>query len=569
MANTGGLATIASGGWLQTASGMSGAGTVGGTTTDMWSKTRFKVDTLRGLATSSQMALEAVGALTSVSADKWDVGAVGVTGSKYQLKAVYDNNGVSVLSSGSDLQSALPANGNYLVLFVWYSTTLGTCGFILFDDSGNQYGSGSGTATVALSSGSTEIAIGDCNIVGFDANAGMVAQGTAWYNSVPPTSGATRYNPPATTDTGLIYLAFMNDATGSTSAAAQVGSVALGDNGTVTYSGPNNAAGLWGPPPVTIPVTIALAGMGSIAATMQQTLPSTAALAGMGSIGASSTETLSSSAGLAGMGSMVALTTETISGPAALAGGGSLNGAVQFAIPITIALAGMGSVGGGLTLIVPVQINLFGSGSIGGAGAMTWLSTAGLAGGGSLQGAAVVIVPLFVSVQLAGGGSIVASGSVVLPATASTPLLVQAIRNQLIRYIRWDGANLAAMLSNPDLRLYENQAPDGVPYPYGTIRLRNRTNRLRPKWRQNFDVEINFFARPRSQSPFVEICGDIAESAMLSWIEPSSGVHMQDVRRETILFDHAPADREIAREQLIVSGYAPILYLMGGGDIIP
>ncbi|HWW84159.1 MAG TPA: hypothetical protein VNZ26_11180, partial [Vicinamibacterales bacterium] len=62
---------------------------------------------------------------------------------------------------------------------------------------------------------------------------------------------------------------------------------------------------------------------------------------------------------------------------------------------------------------------------------------------------------------------------------------------------------------------------------------------------------------------------DIAESALLSWIEPTSGVHLQDVRRETILFDRAPADREIAREQLIVSGYAAIQYLMAGGDIIP
>jgi len=249
MAN-GGIATISSGGWLQTASGVTA---VANTTTDMWQKTRFQVNLPKGLSSGSQMALLAIGALTSVGADKWDIGLVGVTGGKYQMKGTFNLNQVIQTSSGTDLQSALPANGNFLVAFTWYSTTLNTCGCTLFDDSGNSYASFSAaTAGGSLTtSGTGLIAIGDCNIVGFDANAGLVCNGTAIYNSVPPTSGASRYSNPQIGDSGIVYLSWMNDSIGSSSAAAQVGSVALGDNGTVTYSGNNGS--LWGPTGVGFP----------------------------------------------------------------------------------------------------------------------------------------------------------------------------------------------------------------------------------------------------------------------------------------------------------------------------
>jgi hypothetical protein len=240
---TGGLATISSGGWLQNATA---ASALVSATSQMWQKIRFKVDTLKGLSSGTQMALTANGSLTNTSSDTWDIGFVGVTGGKYQMKMTANSNN-SLTSSGTDLQSALPANGSYLVAFI-FAAVSGNVGCTIFDDSGGSYASVSGSFVGTLNgAGSGFITVNDCNIVGFDANAANVYNGTAFYNSVPPTSGTSRYSPPTIGDSGLIYLSFMNDPVSSTSAAAQVGSVALADNGTVTYSGPNNANGLWGP----------------------------------------------------------------------------------------------------------------------------------------------------------------------------------------------------------------------------------------------------------------------------------------------------------------------------------
>jgi hypothetical protein len=243
----GGTATISSGGWLQTASAVTA---IANATSQMWQKIRFKVDTLKGLSSGTQMALTANGQLTNTSSDTWDVGFVGVTGGKYQMKMTANSNN-SLTSSGNDLQSALPANGNYLVGFI-FATVGGNVGCTIFDDSGNPYASVSGTFGGSLNgAGSGLISVNDCNIVGFDANAAVVYNGTAFYNSTPPTSGASRYSNPQIGDSGIIYLSWMNDSIGSSSAAAQVGTIALGDNGTVTYSGNNGS--LWGPANVGLP----------------------------------------------------------------------------------------------------------------------------------------------------------------------------------------------------------------------------------------------------------------------------------------------------------------------------
>lgn len=238
---TGGLATISASGWLQNASS---AANIAGSTNALAQKLRFKVDTLKALGTGSQMALTAVGNLASTSSDTWDVGFVGVSGSKYQMKMTC-NSLVSITSSGTDLQSSLPANGTYLVAYI-FAAVSGTCGCTIFDDSGTSYVSISTTFSGTIGgSGQGIVAVNDCNIVGFDANAANVYNGTAYYSST--LVGSAQYSPPLASDANLLYLCYMNDNPGSTSAAAQVGTQALANNGTVTYSGPNNANGFWGP----------------------------------------------------------------------------------------------------------------------------------------------------------------------------------------------------------------------------------------------------------------------------------------------------------------------------------
>jgi hypothetical protein len=245
MANAGGTATCTSAEWLQTASPVTA---INNTTTDMWQKTRFQSATLAGLGSGTGMAHLAIGQLTGVGNDKWDVGFQGVTGGKYKLQALLNENAVALTSGGTDLQSALPT---WIISFIWYSTTLGTCGCKILDDSGNPYASVSGSTSGNLETVSNPglISINDSNSVNFDANQANTYNGTAVYNSTPPTSGVTMYNPPTINDPGLIYLSFMNDAPASSGAAAQVGSQALANNGgSVTYTG--NIGALWGPPSI-------------------------------------------------------------------------------------------------------------------------------------------------------------------------------------------------------------------------------------------------------------------------------------------------------------------------------
>lgn len=243
MAN-GGSASCATSGWLQTTTGVSGLATA---PSDAWWKIRFKVDTLRALGSGSSMSLFSQGQL-SLASDNFDIGYQGNGSSHYTVKGVFRNNSFTQASGGTDLQTALPANGNYVVQFSWYSVTLGTCGTALQDDSGNLYAHISISSVTGTLGGSGYglIAVNDCNIASFDTDAANVYNGIAGYLAVPPSVGAlASYGPPSINDSGLAYLSFMNDATGSSAAAAQVGTQSLGDNGTVTYSGPSGL--LWGP----------------------------------------------------------------------------------------------------------------------------------------------------------------------------------------------------------------------------------------------------------------------------------------------------------------------------------
>lgn len=238
--STGGTATCTSSEWLQNATAITA---IQNATSTFSLKPRLKVDTLRGLGSGTQMALIAVGALTSVSNDAVDVGFIGVTGGKYQMKVTFNSN-VSLLSSGNDLQANLPANGSFFVPFIWASVG-GTCGCTLFDDSGGSYATASGTYAGSLNGATSGlISVNDCNIVGFDANAANVYNGLAVYSTV--LTGATCYSPPTINDAGLIGLWWMNDAPSSSGAAAAVGGQALANNGgSVTYTG--NIGALWGP----------------------------------------------------------------------------------------------------------------------------------------------------------------------------------------------------------------------------------------------------------------------------------------------------------------------------------
>lgn len=588
---TGGKITVSSGGWLASTVATSA---IVSASTDLWMKLRFKVDLLRGLGTSTQAALCSVGALTSVSADKWDVGFVGATGSQFNCKAVMGGNNV-ILTLGNTALTTLPASGTYVVAFIWYSTTLGTCGIKLFDDSGTLYMTLSGSATIAMTTGSGDglVSIFDCGIVGFDGNAGGVAQGVAIYTSTPPTSGSTMWGAPTQGETGQVYLSWMNDAIGASAAVAQVGGSNLANNGTCTYSGPNQTDGLWGPPAAQS-VTGVLAGMGSLAATDTETIAGTSALASMGSIAGTLQPVISCTVGLASMGSLGGTSVETLPATAAEASSGSLAAAATQTTGVTVATAGGGTVAaiavetfvaaaleaGAGTLSaailqsVGVQGNLFGAGLIAAIAQELLDAPASLAGGASLSAFGTVANPIACVVTLFGGSSLAGAIAIQLPTTASTYLLTQAIRNQLLNYVRWDGASLAAMLQNPSVAtaqpsLYEVQAPDGGPYPYGVFRLVGRRRRSDVRWLMDCQVELDFYMRPRAQTKVVQDLGDVAEEALYAWKDPTSGIYIHSINRELMNFQSAPADRDVVREHLVANAMVPLLYLTAGQDVIP
>ena len=144
------------------------------------------------------------------------------------------------------LISTLPlATADHILYFEWNNTAKQVLLFI-FDEFG----------TIVASQSDTGTAYGALNGVGFvtlgdspSSNIGPTCSwnGIALYNVA--LTGAQRWSPPATSDTGIIYLCQMNDKTSGvtpTTMAAQVGSPGLTIDLTAT-SGWNYATkGIWG-----------------------------------------------------------------------------------------------------------------------------------------------------------------------------------------------------------------------------------------------------------------------------------------------------------------------------------
>ena len=97
-------------------------------------------------------------------------------------------------------------------------------------------------------------------------------------------------------------------------------------------------------------------------------------------------------------------------------------------------------------------------------------------------------------------------------------------------------------------------------FPHVTVRKVNAQSDPQVMSRENFDVEILVHHRGRPNGHRAEEIADVAEQAMLSWLDSSPSVGLtvgQSVRRDTLpMVDSVSHLREVVTVRLVVGCYA-------------
>lgn len=135
--------------------------------------------------------------------------------------------------------------------------------------------------------------------------------------------------------------------------------------------------------------------------------------------------------------------------------------------------------------------------------------------------------------------------------TSSTLAVVQAIRTQLYNF-QQSGTN--SVSSSLGTRLYVNQPPDNVTFPYAVMRLVNQISNTEYRGdRQTASVEIMIYDRPRSNTSRAEGVADNIDGAMTRLrLQDADGIMFGRSRlRDTIPPMTDPADREVVAIRLL------------------
>ena len=115
-------------------------------------------------------------------------------------------------------------------------------------------------------------------------------------------------------------------------------------------------------------------------------------------------------------------------------------------------------------------------------------------------------------------------------------------------------------------KLYIEQAPDPLPYPYGLLReLPNLTAGDDGGYQTRFVFELAFFGYPRSSHQLVSSCMDVAEQAWRDWTVLAVNdtiVAQRLYGRATVPYE-APADRELVQVRALLPCYATPQYKAG------
>lgn len=135
--------------------------------------------------------------------------------------------------------------------------------------------------------------------------------------------------------------------------------------------------------------------------------------------------------------------------------------------------------------------------------------------------------------------------------TTSTGTLAATLRTQL-RTFQASGSptpdTLADVLKGQGIYVVQGPAQIAAgDYPYGIMRLQSRR---RPGEyageRETMELELQLFGRPRSEQTNIETYADIADQAMLRYLNGSSGIIFSGSgHRDTLPVMAPPADREV------------------------
>lgn len=129
---------------------------------------------------------------------------------------------------------------------------------------------------------------------------------------------------------------------------------------------------------------------------------------------------------------------------------------------------------------------------------------------------------------------------------ASTEALYKALRTRLLTFQAL-GSPTPDTLGDSLTDIWIVQGPDNAEYPYGIMRLqaRMRSGEYAGE-REEMDLELLLYDRPRAQQYAVEEYADIADQALLRYASSSAGfVFSGSSERDTIPMNTPISDREV------------------------
>jgi hypothetical protein len=114
---------------------------------------------------------------------------------------------------------------------------------------------------------------------------------------------------------------------------------------------------------------------------------------------------------------------------------------------------------------------------------------------------------------------------------------------------------VARLIAAGITRVYVSQAPDLAVFPYAVVRKINAQSA--PEYqnaRENFELEMMFFGRPRATEQAVEALADTAVASMLTWVESGAtlGLSFTDrYSRDSLPPPGDPGDRELVQVRVL------------------
>jgi hypothetical protein len=134
--------------------------------------------------------------------------------------------------------------------------------------------------------------------------------------------------------------------------------------------------------------------------------------------------------------------------------------------------------------------------------------------------------------------------------TASTQGFITLCRTRALDYVPRTGDTLRTMLGGgTGARLYTEQAPDVVTYPYVVLSWKSvRETEGYAGWRMDGELEFQIWHRPRAKEWEAQAIADRIQQAFSGWIDGASGLTWSRfVRRQRLPLAAEPADRELVR----------------------